>query len=134
MLFCASGLRASLERLQLEYVDVVFANRPDPNTPMEGRCSCFNLCILPAYVCCLPRPSGTHCAVLVATAKQHGLAVGLRPLLIRLLTLGCASQTHGRVAVVVVVIVMLIGRVCCILGVPSLHLWLPGESGIQGTG
>nr|XP_009669981.1 PREDICTED: voltage-gated potassium channel subunit beta-2 [Struthio camelus australis] len=32
------GLKASLERLQLEYVDVVFANRPDPNTPMEGRC------------------------------------------------------------------------------------------------
>ncbi|KAL1021322.1 hypothetical protein UPYG_G00011760 [Umbra pygmaea] len=29
------GLRASLERLQLEYADVVFANRPDPNTPME---------------------------------------------------------------------------------------------------
>lgn len=33
------GLKASLERLQLEYVDVVFANRPDPNTPMEGRFS-----------------------------------------------------------------------------------------------
>lgn len=33
------GLRASLERLQLEYVDVVFANRPDPNTPMEGKCA-----------------------------------------------------------------------------------------------
>ncbi|KAM4613464.1 voltage-gated potassium channel subunit beta-2 isoform 2-T2 [Polymixia lowei] len=31
------GLKASLERLQLEYVDVVFANRPDPNTPMEER-------------------------------------------------------------------------------------------------
>ncbi|XP_021099095.1 voltage-gated potassium channel subunit beta-2 isoform X2 [Heterocephalus glaber] len=30
------GLKASLDRLQLEYVDVVFANRPDPNTPMEG--------------------------------------------------------------------------------------------------
>ncbi|XP_064822463.1 voltage-gated potassium channel subunit beta-2 isoform X2 [Oncorhynchus masou masou] len=29
------GLKASLGRLQLEYVDVVFANRPDPNTPME---------------------------------------------------------------------------------------------------
>ncbi|KAM9786153.1 voltage-gated potassium channel subunit beta-2-like [Neosynchiropus ocellatus] len=29
------GLRASLERLQLDYVDVVFANRPDPNTPIE---------------------------------------------------------------------------------------------------
>ncbi|XP_041655537.1 voltage-gated potassium channel subunit beta-2-like [Cheilinus undulatus] len=29
------GLRASLERLQLDYIDVVFANRPDPNTPIE---------------------------------------------------------------------------------------------------
>ncbi|KAG7520902.1 voltage-gated potassium channel subunit beta-2-like [Solea senegalensis] len=29
------GLRASLQRLQLDYVDVVFANRPDPNTPIE---------------------------------------------------------------------------------------------------
>lgn len=35
------GLKASLERLQLEYVDVVFANRPDPNTPMEGKTSSF---------------------------------------------------------------------------------------------
>uniref|UniRef100_A0A8C6PIG5 Voltage-gated potassium channel subunit beta-2 n=1 Tax=Nothobranchius furzeri TaxID=105023 RepID=A0A8C6PIG5_NOTFU len=33
------GLKASLERLQLDYVDVVFANRPDPNTPMEGNSS-----------------------------------------------------------------------------------------------
>uniref|UniRef100_A0A8V0X908 Voltage-gated potassium channel subunit beta-1 n=1 Tax=Gallus gallus TaxID=9031 RepID=A0A8V0X908_CHICK len=31
----ALRLRASLQRLQLEYVDVVFANRPDNNTPME---------------------------------------------------------------------------------------------------
>uniref|UniRef100_A0A3B3CRT3 Voltage-gated potassium channel subunit beta-1 n=1 Tax=Oryzias melastigma TaxID=30732 RepID=A0A3B3CRT3_ORYME len=29
------GLRDSLDRLQLQYVDVVFANRPDPNTPIE---------------------------------------------------------------------------------------------------
>uniref|UniRef100_A0A3B5AJY3 Voltage-gated potassium channel subunit beta-1 n=1 Tax=Stegastes partitus TaxID=144197 RepID=A0A3B5AJY3_9TELE len=29
------GWRASLGRLQLEYIDVVFANRPDPNTPIE---------------------------------------------------------------------------------------------------
>ncbi|XP_036822592.1 voltage-gated potassium channel subunit beta-1 [Oncorhynchus mykiss] len=29
------GLRSSLQRMQLEYVDVVFANRPDSNTPME---------------------------------------------------------------------------------------------------
>ncbi|XP_061423965.1 voltage-gated potassium channel subunit beta-2 isoform X5 [Lethenteron reissneri] len=30
------GLKTSLQRLQLDYVDVVFANRPDTNTPMEG--------------------------------------------------------------------------------------------------
>ena len=29
------GLRASLERLALEYVDVVFCHRPDPTTPIE---------------------------------------------------------------------------------------------------
>ncbi|XP_028836153.1 voltage-gated potassium channel subunit beta-2-like isoform X5 [Denticeps clupeoides] len=29
------GLRASLSRLQMEYVDIVFANRSDLNTPME---------------------------------------------------------------------------------------------------
>ncbi|KAK3106130.1 hypothetical protein FSP39_013346, partial [Pinctada imbricata] len=29
------GLRASLDRLQLEYVDIVFANKPDQHTPME---------------------------------------------------------------------------------------------------
>ncbi|XP_034363115.1 voltage-gated potassium channel subunit beta-3 [Arvicanthis niloticus] len=29
------GLQGSLDRLQLEYVDIVFANRSDPNSPME---------------------------------------------------------------------------------------------------
>ncbi|XP_041377451.1 voltage-gated potassium channel subunit beta-2-like isoform X4 [Gigantopelta aegis] len=29
------GLKGSLERLQLEYVDIVFANKPDSRTPME---------------------------------------------------------------------------------------------------
>lgn len=36
---CFSGLKGSLQRMQLEYVDVVFANRPDSNTPMEGELS-----------------------------------------------------------------------------------------------
>ena len=31
------GVKASLERLQLEYVDIVFANKPDSHTPMEGK-------------------------------------------------------------------------------------------------
>lgn len=35
----SAGLKGSLQRMQLEYVDVVFANRPDSNTPMEGRWS-----------------------------------------------------------------------------------------------
>ena len=30
------GLKGCLERLQLDYVDVVFANKSDPRTPMEG--------------------------------------------------------------------------------------------------
>jgi voltage-dependent potassium channel beta subunit len=29
------GLRASLKRMQLEYVDLVFCHRPDPRTPIE---------------------------------------------------------------------------------------------------
>ena len=30
------GLRGSLDRLQLDYVDIVFANKSDSHTPMEG--------------------------------------------------------------------------------------------------
>jgi len=33
------GLRGSLQRLQLDYVDIVFANKSDPRTPMEGLCA-----------------------------------------------------------------------------------------------
>ena len=29
------GMNASLERLQLDYVDIVLAHRPDQSTPME---------------------------------------------------------------------------------------------------
>ena len=29
------GIRGSLKRLQLEYVDLIFCHRPDPNTPIE---------------------------------------------------------------------------------------------------
>ena len=37
------GLKGSLERLQMEYVDIVFANKPDPHTPMEGKCKVYSL-------------------------------------------------------------------------------------------
>lgn len=36
------GLAASLRRLQVDYVDVVFAHRPDPHTPMEEVVRAFN--------------------------------------------------------------------------------------------
>ncbi|KAF8540671.1 NADP-dependent oxidoreductase domain-containing protein [Trichophaea hybrida] len=36
------GLRASLDRLGLEYVDLVYAHRPDRNTPMEEIVRAFN--------------------------------------------------------------------------------------------
>ncbi|KNE55515.1 voltage-dependent potassium channel beta subunit [Allomyces macrogynus ATCC 38327] len=43
------GLRASLARLQLEYVDVVFAHRPDTDTPMEEIVRAFNWVIDQGY-------------------------------------------------------------------------------------
>lgn len=36
------GMKASLERLQLDYVDIVFAHRHDPATPMEETVRGFN--------------------------------------------------------------------------------------------
>ncbi|KAJ3351088.1 ATP-sensitive inward rectifier potassium channel 1 [Kappamyces sp. JEL0680] len=36
------GLKASLKRLDLEYVDLVFAHRPDALTPMEEIVRAFN--------------------------------------------------------------------------------------------
>lgn len=36
------GVNHSLERLQLEYVDLVFAHRPDPETPIEETVFAFN--------------------------------------------------------------------------------------------
>ncbi|CAG8647530.1 400_t:CDS:2 [Rhizophagus irregularis] len=39
------GLDASLKRLGLEYVDLVFAHRPDPDTPMHEIVRAFNYVI-----------------------------------------------------------------------------------------
>ncbi|KAI8612974.1 NADP-dependent oxidoreductase domain-containing protein [Chytriomyces sp. MP71] len=36
------GTKAALERLQLDYVDLVFAHRPDSDTPMEETVRAFN--------------------------------------------------------------------------------------------
>lgn len=39
------GCKASLKRMGVEYVDVLFAHRPDPNTPIEETVRAFNFCI-----------------------------------------------------------------------------------------
>jgi voltage-dependent potassium channel beta subunit len=36
------GTRASLSRLQMDYVDLIFCHRPDPNTPMEETVRAMN--------------------------------------------------------------------------------------------
>ena len=39
------GVHNALKRLQLEYVDLVFAHRPDPNTPIEETVRAFDLLV-----------------------------------------------------------------------------------------
>ncbi|KAL5533597.1 hypothetical protein ACEPAG_57 [Sanghuangporus baumii] len=39
------GTKAALERLQMDYVDVIFAHRPDPTVPMEEVVRAFNFVI-----------------------------------------------------------------------------------------
>ncbi|KAG0245652.1 ATP-sensitive inward rectifier potassium channel 1, partial [Mortierella polycephala] len=39
------GTDASLKRLQLDYVDLLYAHRPDPDTPMEEIVRAFNFVI-----------------------------------------------------------------------------------------
>lgn len=36
------GTKASLKRLQLDYVDILFAHRPDIYTPLEETCRAFS--------------------------------------------------------------------------------------------
>ena len=36
------GVHASLKRLQLNYVDILFAHRPDRETPLEEVCRAFS--------------------------------------------------------------------------------------------
>jgi len=36
------GLKNSLKRLQLDYVDIVYAHRPDLDTPIEETCRAFD--------------------------------------------------------------------------------------------
>ena len=39
------GIKQSLKRLQMDYVDVIFCHRPDKNTPLEETCRAMNYVI-----------------------------------------------------------------------------------------
>lgn len=43
------GMKNSLKRMQLDYVDVVFCHRPDYETPMEETCRAFDWLIRKGY-------------------------------------------------------------------------------------
>jgi len=43
------GTKASLKRMQLDHVDVLFAHRYDPNTPMEEICRAFDWLVRKGY-------------------------------------------------------------------------------------
>jgi len=44
------GTKASLSRLQMDYVDIIFAHRPDPSVPMEEIVRAFNYVIEKGWV------------------------------------------------------------------------------------
>lgn len=62
----STGLRGSLSRLQLDYVDIVFANRNDVNSPMEGLSLLLHLSphVLPMHNLCYIAYH-EHCCVFV---------------------------------------------------------------------
>ena len=47
--FIIEGMRSSLARLQLDYVDLIYAHRPDYDTPLEEQCRAFSWLIDQGY-------------------------------------------------------------------------------------
>jgi len=69
------GVTASLQRLQLDYVDVVFAHRPDVDTPIEETVRAFNYVIDKgwAYYWGTSEWSAEQIATAVGVANRLGL-------------------------------------------------------------
>lgn len=63
------GVKASLDRLQLEYVDIVFCHRPDPDTPMEETVRAMNWIIEKGW--------SFYWGTSEWTAEQIGTAIGV---------------------------------------------------------
>jgi len=60
------GLKASLERLQMDYVDVCFLHRPDYGTPMEETVRAMNTLIQQNKIFYVSSPSFASAVVLVS--------------------------------------------------------------------
>jgi len=69
------GTQASLQRLQLDYVDIIFAHRPDPDTPLEETVRAFDYVINKgwAFYWGTSEWSGEQIATAVGIANRLGL-------------------------------------------------------------
>ena len=60
------GIKNSLKRLQLEYVDIVFCHRYDMKTPMKEVCEAMNWCIEMGYALYWGTSEWTACQIMQA--------------------------------------------------------------------
>ena len=60
------GIKNSLKRLQLEYVDIVFCHRYDMRTPMKEVCETMNWCIEQGYALYWGTSEWTACQIMQA--------------------------------------------------------------------
>ena len=69
------GVHAALRRLQLDYVDLCFCHRPDPDTPIEETVRAMDILVRQGKVFYWGTSewSAAEIALAVGIAKQHGL-------------------------------------------------------------
>jgi voltage-dependent potassium channel beta subunit len=72
--YLLEGIDSSLKRLQLEYVDLLYCHRPDPNTPLEETVRTMHeiVCSGRAIYWGTSEWSGAEIALAWQLAKQHG--------------------------------------------------------------
>ncbi|MGN6367513.1 MAG: aldo/keto reductase [Phycisphaerae bacterium] len=75
--YLLASLDASLKRLKLDYVDIFYSHRPDPNTPLEETMSALDQAVRSgkAIYAGISNYRGGQTADVVATCRQHGMHV-----------------------------------------------------------
>ncbi|KAL8177118.1 UNVERIFIED_CONTAM: Voltage-gated potassium channel subunit beta-3, partial [Gekko kuhli] len=76
------GLKGSLQRLQLEYVDIVFANRMDANSPMEECDPNFRLLLLEEIVRAMTYVINQGMAMYWGTSRWSAMEIMFRTVLL----------------------------------------------------